>query len=84
MFKYNLGIEAECRVTKIKGIVVSRSDNLNGCNRYFIQPKAGKDMKMPNGYWLDENDVVEKDRGFSKNIDKEEKKRPGGPLSMIR
>ncbi len=48
-----LGSEVEDVVTGFKGIATSRAMHLNGCDRYWIQPKVGKDGKHPEGIWCD-------------------------------
>ena len=58
MFKQELGKEVEAKVTKLRGIVTARSENLYGCNRYYIQPPAGIDQKVPDGWWVDEDDIT--------------------------
>jgi len=79
MFKHELGIEAKCRITKVKGIIISRSENINMCMRYFLQPQADKEMKIPEGYWIDEDDLIKINDGvFEKTKD------TGGPMSKIR
>jgi hypothetical protein len=57
MFKHGLGIEVKTKVSKLMGIVTSRSQCLYGCNRYFVQPPVDKDMKQPDGWWVDEDDI---------------------------
>lgn len=57
MFKFDLGIEAKSNVSGFKGIIVSRSEHLNGCNRYWLQPKVDKDGKVLDGYWIDEGEI---------------------------
>lgn len=52
-FKYQLGAHARDLVTKITGIIVSRQEHLNGCNRYVIEQEA-KDGKAPDMYSFDE------------------------------
>jgi hypothetical protein len=78
MFKHTLGVEVESRVAKIKGIITSRSENLYGCNRYFVQPPAGKDGKYADGYWTDEDDLIVKGKGVTTP-----KKNTGGPMSRV-
>ena len=78
MFKHELGIEAESKSTKLKGIIINRSETLYGCNRYYIQPPAGKDMKVPDGWWVDEDDVVVKGKGVLAK-----RKDTGGPMSKV-
>ena len=57
MFKHDLGVVAQARVTKLVGVLTSRSENLYGCNRYYIQPPVGEDQKVPDGWWVDEDDI---------------------------
>lgn len=78
MFKHELGALAESITLGVRGIIVARSQNLYGCDRYFIQPKAGKDMKVPDGFWMDADDVVVKGKGVTVK-----KKPTGGPISKI-
>ena len=57
MFKHELGKLVKDKVTELDGIITSRSECLYGCNRYFIQPKAGQDKKVPDGWWVDEEQI---------------------------
>lgn len=79
MFKHDLGVEVETKVSKFKGIIISRSECLYGCNRYYIQPKTTKDMKVPEGWWIDEDDITVKGKGVRR-----ESKTTGGMMSKIR
>lgn len=81
MFKHELGCEVEAKVTRLRGVVTSRSECLYGCNRYYIQPPADKDMKIPEGWWVDEDDIVVVGQGV--NVARGENP-PGGPMSKIR
>lgn len=76
MFKHDLGVNVEARVTKLRGIVTARSENLYGCNRYYIQPPAGDDQKVPDGWWVDEDDIVVTGSGVNR-VPKD----TGGPMS---
>lgn len=80
-FKHEMGVEAESLSTGMKGILVSRSENLYGCNRYYIQPKS-KDNKLVEGCWHDEDDLVIKSSGITKKVPA--RKNTGGPVSKIR
>ncbi|OGS40491.1 MAG: hypothetical protein A3K77_00670 [Euryarchaeota archaeon RBG_13_31_8] len=60
MFKYDTGMKVEDRITGLKGIITSRSENLNMCNRYYIQPRVYKEGKVPTGWWVDEADIIYK------------------------
>lgn len=75
-FKHALGLEIQTRVAGLKGIITSRSENLYGCNRYFIQPKVVTDMKIPDGWWVDEDDVIVIGQGVAVT-----KKDTGGVMS---
>lgn len=78
MFVHKLGIEVETRVQKLKGVVVARSEDLYGCNKYFVEPKASKEGRAR---WVDEDDITYGSKGIqiSKKI-----KNPGGPVSKWR
>lgn len=52
--KVNLGDEVKDKVTGFKGIVTSITLFLNGCTRCGVQPKMGKDGKVPDGLSFDE------------------------------
>ena len=80
MFKHEMGVEAETKVTKLKGIITARSENLYGCNRYYVQPPADKDMKIPDGWWVDEDDMSIIGEGTKA---KAAKKDTGGPMSRV-
>lgn len=77
MFKHPLGAEVEARVTKLRGIITARSENLYGCNRYYIQPRVGTDGKVPEGWWVDEDDLLV----LSANALETPRKSVGGPMS---
>jgi hypothetical protein len=50
-----LGVKAKDKVTGFTGIVTGRAEYLTGCNQYGIAPPAGKDGKIPDTMWFDEN-----------------------------
>jgi len=56
-FKIELGTKVKSNISGFKGIVVSRSEHLNGCYRYWVAPKVDKDGKLPDGYWFDEHEL---------------------------
>lgn len=76
MFKHELGVEVESKVSKLKGILTSCSECLFGCNRYFVSPKVDKDNKAVDGWWIDEDDIIVKGKGITTP-----KKNTGGPMS---
>lgn len=83
-FKFALGIKARDRVTGVEGILDSRSEWLNGCLRYSLQPQAKEASpdKIPESYWLDEGQLEKVDDGL--NTKPVKKTRTGGPSSSSR
>jgi hypothetical protein len=79
MFKHDLGLKVETKVSKLKGIITSRSECLYGCNRYYVQPEVGKDLKQPDGWWVDEDDITVKGKGVVT-----QKKDTGGMMAKDR
>ena len=57
-FTIELGAVVESNINKFKGMVTSRSEHLNGCNRYWVSPPIDKDGKLADGYWFDEGELV--------------------------
>lgn len=57
IFKYELGIKAKSNISGFKGIIVSRSQHLNGCDRYWIAPLLDKDGNLNEGFWFDEGKI---------------------------
>jgi hypothetical protein len=72
-----LGKELRDKVTGVKGIAVSRTEFINGCVRYTIQPKPlKKDGSIPAELWFDEKQLEVVGSGI-----KMEQKRTGGPTT---
>ncbi|MBN2713193.1 MAG: hypothetical protein JXR97_12300 [Planctomycetes bacterium] len=80
VFTIELGSTVKSKVTGLKGVVTSRSECLNGCNRYYVQPKANKDMKVPDGWWMDEADLVVQKVPIINRANQDR----GGPSSRVR
>jgi hypothetical protein len=54
MFKYEMGLTAKDKITGFKGVITSRTQFINGCNRYGIEPPMDKDGKLPEAHAFDE------------------------------
>lgn len=54
LFKFELGNEARSKTCGFKGIITSRADHLNGCDRYWLAPMVDKQGKLMEGSWFDE------------------------------
>lgn len=57
-FTIENGTTVKSNISGFKGMVTSRADHLNGCNRYFVSPPVDKEGKLPDGYWFDEDELV--------------------------
>lgn len=69
-FKFELGIEAEDKITGFKGVVMSRSEHLTGCNVYSIAPKILDSGKPGETQWFDENRISKIGEGVADQFDK--------------
>lgn len=57
IFKFNLKDEVLDLLTEFKGTITARTEWVNGCVRYNVQPKVGKDGKLPEAVSIDEADL---------------------------
>jgi hypothetical protein len=70
--KIELGDKVKHIYTEVKGVAVSRTTYLSGCNRITIQQKVDKDGKLPDGLQFDEPEIiVVKKRKLPKEVKKE-------------
>lgn len=71
-FLLDLGVKVVSRINGFHGMIISRAEHLNGCNRYFVLPPVDKDGKMLEGYWFDEGEleVVEQSTVERRNNDR--------------
>jgi hypothetical protein len=53
-----LGAKVKDKVTGFVGIATGHTRLLTGCDRYLVQPAVGKDGKLPDECWFDENRLV--------------------------
>jgi len=73
-----LGLKVKDKITELTGIAVERREFLNGCIQYAVQGKALKDGKLPDAWYIDEQqlEIV----GSGKQI---KKSKTGGPMSKV-
>lgn len=57
-FTIELGSIVKSNISGYKGMVTSRSEHINGCNRYWVMPQVDKDGKLHEGYWFDECELI--------------------------
>lgn len=48
-----LGSKVRCSITGFEGIATARVEYINGCFQYCVMPRIGTDGKMPEGIYLD-------------------------------
>ena len=75
----NLGDEVVDIVSGFKGIIFGKTDFLNGCTRVGVQPKVGKDGKLPESQWFDEPQC----RVIKKSSVNRGPQNTGGPMISI-
>lgn len=73
-FKFQLGDKLECIVTGLTGICIGRNEWLNGCLQYCLKQPVGKDGKMIEANWVDEDQLKKIKGGISVTT-----KETGGP-----
>jgi hypothetical protein len=71
-----LGSEVKDKVTGFKGVAVARVEYLNGCAQYCVKPKMAKDGKMPEGQYIDDDQLEVIGKGIVIPVDN-----LGGPSS---
>lgn len=80
-----LGDEVKDVVTGLRGVVISTSQSLYGCDRLYVQPSIGKDGKVPDGFWIDiEAAIVMKAGKVKRPAPPAGQPLPGGPMSRGR
>lgn len=57
IFKFELGDEVMDVFTKFKGHIEARTQCLNGCIQYILQPVVDKEGKLPDGCQIDEQSL---------------------------
>lgn len=77
--KLDLGREAEDIITGFRGIVVSKTTFLTGCDRYEVQPKIDESGEIPESKAFDEEQLKVVGKGIKLPLDD-----PGGPRLITR
>jgi hypothetical protein len=73
MFKFTNGDTVKDTITGFSGVIVHRTEYLNGCIRYGVQPKKLKDGKTIESEMFDEQQL-----SLVSGVKKNEPKRTGG------
>jgi len=84
-FKIEMGSTVKSIISGFQGIITSRSEHINGCNRYWVSPSVDKDGKIPDGYWVDEQELKvvkgpsKEVKAMADHFKKKETKKVDGP-----
>jgi hypothetical protein len=81
-WKFELGDRVKDRVSGFTGIVVSRTEYLNGCKQYGVNPPI-HEGKMVEGYNIDGQQLELVDGGLNETKPVE-KRETGGPSRVIK
>lgn len=73
-FKFNLGARVRDRMLGFEGFIDARTEYVNGCRRYAVQPKVGKDKKLPERQSFDEETLELLDEKLARQF-----MQPAGP-----
>ncbi len=81
--KYDLGARVKDSITTFQGIIIARSEFLNGCIRYTVQPEELKDGKTIDAHYFDEQQLVllasPKEIAKEKKVPEIKQSKVGGP-----
>jgi len=76
--KINLGDKVKHAVSGMTGIVVGRTEWLNGCWRMTIQPQVKKDGTLPDASSFDDIELIVVEKGaFQKRVEPKKRKKIG-------
>lgn len=81
-WKFDLGDRVKDRVSNLTGIITTRTEHLNGCKQYGINPGVDKDNKMIEGWNIDGEQLVLVDRGLNED-EPIVKKETGGAMTRM-
>jgi len=78
-FRLPLGVKVECIVTGFKGTITCRSEHMNKCDRYLVDPPCPKGKnEMRESYWIDDGQLK---LIPEPKIESKKTKKPGGSPS---
>lgn len=79
--KIELGDEVRDSITGFQGVAIAKTHWISGCDRINVQPKIGKDGKLPDSMSFDEPMLVPVKR---KKKEADVNRKIGGPRETIR
>jgi len=56
-YKFDNGDQVKDTITGFKGVIVARTQWMNECIRYAVQPRDLKDGEVVNDHWFDEEQL---------------------------
>ncbi len=81
-FKFETGSKVRDRVSGYTGIIISRTEHMNGCRQYGVNAPVDDTGKMVDGYNIDEQQLELVDEGL--NSQPVAKKDSGGATTPIK
>lgn len=48
-----LGSKVKCKITGFEGVATAKIEYINGCVQYCVKPRIGADGTMPEGSYID-------------------------------
>lgn len=81
-WRFELGDRVKDRVSGLVGIITTRTEHLNGCRQYGINPGVDKDGKMIEGWNIDGEQLVLVDKGLNEKEPIVKKTTGGAPTPM--
>ena len=57
MVEIKLGDKVRCKITGFTGIVIARTEFINGCIQFNVLPKGEKNNKMPEDMQIDQQSL---------------------------
>lgn len=75
--KIQLGSKVKDKITGFVGIAVARTEFLNGCVQYLVQPKIKKNNEIPEDKGIDEQSL----EVIKSKIKKKKKRENGGAMT---
>lgn len=76
-FKFELGDKVKCIHTGFEGVIVARTEYMNGCIQYNVVPRFQKGKGFPDEVGVDEGSL---ELMKKKPTKKKARKRNGGPV----
>lgn len=68
-FRFQRGDYVKDLITGFSGVIISRADNITGCDRYCVQQPLDKDGKLSEAVWFDDQCLEYDPKHAGKKLD---------------